>query len=139
MKLLRYRSRDGREVFGTYSDGVATDLSASYPGFAEMVADLPNLKTRRPGVGENVDSSAIMSPIDRRSKILCMAVNYRSHIKEMQNEQTEEPILFAKFYTSLTGPYSPIPRFGISQIMDYEGELAVVIGRPARNVQRQDP
>lgn len=140
MKLLRYSTPDGSERFGIYSKGEATDLSSSYAGFAECVADLPNLRTS-PSIGRTklkVGESGFLPPADRRSKILCMAVNYHSHIREMHEDQTREPVLFAKFFTSLTGPYSPIPRFSISQIMDYEGELAVVIGSPARNVRRED-
>ncbi len=137
MKLLRYSSPDGTERFGIYSEGRATDLSSSYDGFAGLVADIPNLKKTRPAGGAKVDKTRIMAPADRRSKILCMAVNYYSHIKEMHNERTKEPVLFTKFYSSLTGPYSPIPHFTSSKIMDYEGELAVVIGRRARNVRRE--
>ncbi len=138
MKLLRFSSPDGTERFGTYSDGRVSDLTTSYDGFAELVADVPNLTARHAGGAERVAEASMLPPADRRSKILCMAANYRSHIKEMGNEPTEEPILFAKFYASLTGPYSKIPRFNTSQIMDYEGELAVVIGRLARNVRRED-
>lgn len=140
MKLLRYSTPDGKERFGIYSKGEATDLSSSYAGFAELVADLPNLGTTSSmgGARLTVSESGFLPPADRRSKILCMAVNYHSHIREMHEDQTQEPILFAKFFTSLTGPYSPIPRFSISQIMDYEGELAVVIGSPARNLRRED-
>jgi len=140
VKLLRYSTPDGSERFGIYSKGEATDLSSSYAGFAECVADLPNLRIS-PSIGRTklkVDEPGFLPPADRRSKILCMAVNYHSHIREMHEDQTREPVLFAKFFTSLTGPYSPIPRFSISQIMDYEGELAVVIGSPARNVRRED-
>jgi len=140
VKLLRYSTPDGKEGFGIYSKGEATDLSSSYAGFAEFVSDLPNLGTPSTSGGAKVQvaESRFLPPADRRSKILCMAVNYYSHIKEMHEDKTQEPILFAKFFTSLTGPYSPIPRFSISQIMDYEGELAVVIGSPARNVRRED-
>jgi len=138
VKLLRYLTPDGQERFGVYSGGAATDLSSSYEGFPDMVNDIPNLKDRGLDGAIKVDSASIMPPVDRRSKILCMAVNYHSHIKEMHNEQTKEPIIFPKFYASLTGPYSPIPRFTVSQIMDYEGELAVVVGKPARNVRRED-
>lgn len=83
-----------------------------------------------------VRKELILPPAERSSKILCMAINYRSHIKEQGTTETKEPILFAKFYASLTGPYADIPRLDISEVMDYEGELAVVIGKRARNVRR---
>jgi len=137
MKLLCYSSTDGSEKFGIYSNGKVTDLSSSYAGFADLVADISNLRKMRPTGGAKVDNALIRAPADIRSKILCMAVNYHSHIKEMHNEQTKEPVLFTKFYASLTGPYTQIPHFTTSKIMDYEGELAVVIGKRARNVRRE--
>lgn len=139
MKLARYSASDGTEKFGIYSDGAATDLSSSYRGFADFVTDIANLNTAASeGSKIRVEQTRLLPPADRGSKILCMAVNYYSHIKEMHEDKTQEPILFAKFFTSLTGPYTPIPRFSISQIMDYEGELAVVIGSPTKNVSRED-
>ena len=125
-------------MFGIYSHGKAADLSSVYTSFSEMVGDLDNLRARKVAGTMKVDDARIMPPADRGSKILCMAVNYHSHIKEMQSEQTEGPVLFAKFYTSLTGPYSPIARFAHSEIMDYEGEISIVIGKRARNVLRRD-
>ena len=136
MKLISYSSPDGTERFGIYAEGRASDLSSSYDGFADMLAD-PNMASRASD-GMKIDGARILPPADRRSKVLCLAVNYRSHIKETNSAPTREPILFAKFYQSLTGPYSEIPRFTISQIMDYEGELAVVVGKRARNVGRAD-
>lgn len=138
MKLVRYSSADGAEKLGIYSDGGVTDLTSSYGGFDELIADLPNLKAKSNGGTSKVPQSSFLPPVDRRSKVLCMAVNYNSHVKEMNTEQTNDPILFPKYYTSLTGPYSKIPLMGMSPIMDYEGELAVVIGAPARNVKRED-
>jgi len=67
-----------------------------------------------------------------------MAVNYHSHLQEQNAAPTKEPILFPKFYQSLTGPYTDIPRFTISEVMDYEGELAVVIGKRARSISRAE-
>ena len=138
MKLVRFSSPDGGEAFGIYSDGKVSDLSLSYTSFSDAIADVVNLRARPPTSTFDVDGANLMAPADRNSKILCMAVNYHSHIKEMQSGQTKEPILFTKFYSSLTGPYTPIPHFTHSQIMDYEGEIAVVIGSRARNVSRTD-
>jgi len=138
VKLIRFSSPDGREMFGIYSGGMATDLSSSYASFSEMVADVDNLRSRPSTGAMKVSDSRIMPPAERSTKILCMAVNYHSHIREMRSEQTREPVLFTKVYTSLTGPYSPIPHFTHSEIMDYEGEIAIVIGKRARNLQRKD-
>lgn len=136
MKFARYSTPDGMERFGVYSEGRVTELSSTYGGFAEMLADSGNARPSREGT--EVDAASLLPPVERRSKILCMAVNYRSHIRETNSAETREPILFTKFYASLTSPYAAIPRFSISEIMDYEGELAVVIGKRARNVKRAD-
>lgn len=138
MKLVRYSSTDGTAKFGVYSAGRATDLSSSYAGFAEMVADASNLGKALPGAGAKVERGSILPPAERGSKVLCMAVNYTTHIRETNAAQTKVPILFPKYYSSLTGPYSSIPMIPISRIMDYEGELAVTVGRRARNVKRED-
>ena len=138
MKLVRFSSPDGKEMYGIYSRGRASDLSSSYVSFADMVADLDNLRAR-PSVGDSsVEDASLMAPASRSSKILCMAENYHSHLREMRSEQTAEPVLFTKFYGSLTGPFSRLSRFAHTEIMDYEGEIAVVIGRTARNVPRRD-
>lgn len=137
MKLVRY-SKDGVEGFGTLSDLGVTDLSSEYQGFAEMVADVSRLKSTPKRSPSAVDSLSLLPPVDRRSKFLCMAINYYGHLKERGREPTKEPILFAKFHASLTGPYARIPFTGVSEVLDYEGELAVVIGRSARNVRRAD-
>jgi acylpyruvate hydrolase len=135
MKLVRYM-KDGTERFGVLSRGKASDVTSSYGGFADMITEYPGLRQSRGG--EPIDDASFLPPVDRRSKILCTAVNYHSHIEEMKTAQTSEPIFFAKFHASLTGPYSDIPHFRISKIMDYEGEIAVVIGKTARNVSRSE-
>jgi len=138
MKLVRY-SDDGQERFGIAQEGKVADLTSVYQGFSEMIHDLPGLDARKAGLASfDLKASDLLPPVDRRSKILCMAVNYGSHIKEMKTYQTKEPILFSKFYSSLARPYGQITLSGISEVVDYEGEIAVVIGKPARNVKRED-
>lgn len=136
MRFIRYSKPNRAEGMGVYSNGRAADLSDSYGAFDDMLADANNI--RLPGRGIKVSNSVLLPPVSRTSKILCMAINYRSHIYEQHGAQTKEPILFAKFYSSLTGPYAEIPRFTISKVMDYEGEIAVVVGKRAKNVRRPE-
>lgn len=65
-------------------------------------------------------------------KILCVGVNYLAHIREMGREPPDYPTLFVRFPDSLVGHGQPIVRPRVSHQYDYEGELAVVIGRRAR-------
>jgi acylpyruvate hydrolase len=68
------------------------------------------------------------------SKVLCAGLNYRSHILEMGRELPEHPTLFAKFAETLTGPFDDIALPPEDEAVDWEAELAVVIGLEARRV-----
>lgn len=74
-------------------------------------------------------------PVLRPSKIVCVGLNYANHIREMGRELPEHPTLFAKFAEALIGPYDPIvlPAHA-AQAVDWEGEVAVVVGRRARRL-----
>ena len=61
-------------------------------------------------------------------KILCVGLNYRQHILEMGRTLPENPTYFAKFAEALVGPYDDIELPAVSDAVDWEGELAVVIG-----------
>ena len=75
-----------------------------------------------------------MLPIERPGKILCVGLNYRSHAEEQDRRPPERPMLFAKWATSLIGPGEPIVLPRISSAVDYEAELAVVIGSRVKGV-----
>lgn len=73
-------------------------------------------------------------PIPDPDKILCLGLNYRSHAEEAGFSAPTVPILFAKYRNALTGPASPIVLPHLSEEIDYEAELAVVIGKQCKNV-----
>lgn len=80
-------------------------------------------------------STADLAPVvPRPGKIICVGLNYRTHILEMGRELPEYPTVFAKFAESLIGPYDDIVLPAVSQSMDWEAELAVIVGTTARNV-----
>jgi 2-keto-4-pentenoate hydratase/2-oxohepta-3-ene-1,7-dioic acid hydratase in catechol pathway len=72
------------------------------------------------------------------SKILAVGKNYAAHAAEFGGEVPDEPLVFLKPSTSVSGPGDAIPLLPISKRVDYEGEMAVVLGRPARNVRAED-
>jgi 2-keto-4-pentenoate hydratase/2-oxohepta-3-ene-1,7-dioic acid hydratase in catechol pathway len=72
------------------------------------------------------------------SKVVCVGKNYAAHAAEFGMTVPEEPLLFLKPSTAVIGPRDPIRLLPISRRVDYEGELAVVIGRFARNVATED-
>jgi len=71
------------------------------------------------------------------SKIICLGLNYKSHIEEMGGELPSHPTLFAKFASALTGPRDPLPMPSASNAVDWEAELGIVIGSRVRNADQQ--
>jgi 2-keto-4-pentenoate hydratase/2-oxohepta-3-ene-1,7-dioic acid hydratase in catechol pathway len=78
---------------------------------------------------------AILLPPVLPGKIVCVGRNYADHAKELGNEAPSEPILFLKPPSALLAPEGTIVRPAASQRVDFEGELAIVIGTSARNVK----
>ncbi|RWZ59497.1 FAA hydrolase family protein [Labedella populi] len=87
------------------------------------------------GIEESHWAAVVPSP----SKIVCVGLNYRNHILEMGRELPQYPTLFAKYPEALIGPYDPIvlPEYAASAV-DWEAELAIVIGSRARRVNEAD-
>jgi len=73
-------------------------------------------------------------PIPDPDKIICLGLNYRSHAEEAGFSIPTVPILFAKYRNALSGPTSPIILPDMSKEIDYEAELAVVIGKPCKDI-----
>ncbi len=76
----------------------------------------------------------VLAPI-LATKIICIGKNYAAHAAEMGSTAPESPVIFLKPNTAIIGPEAPIVRPPSSQRVDFEGELAVVIGRPCRDVK----
>lgn len=85
-----------------------------------------------------LESVELGPPVPDPDKILCLGVNYRDHANEAGIDVPPVPLFFAKFRNSLTGPTSPIVLPGVSTKIDYEGELAVVIGTRCKAVAEED-
>jgi len=77
-------------------------------------------------------------PIERPQKIICVGLNYRDHAEEQGTELPQRPLLFAKWPNTLIGPGDPIRIPGITQKVDYEAELGVVIGAQVRGVSEEN-
>ncbi len=86
-------------------------------------------------------SEADLAPVvPAPDKIVCVGANYRTHITEMGRDIPAHPTYFAKYRRALIGPNDPIqlPEAAVSTSIDWEGELAVVIGRPVRNASPEE-
>ncbi|MEC8620512.1 MAG: fumarylacetoacetate hydrolase family protein, partial [Pseudomonadota bacterium] len=81
---------------------------------------------------------AIEAPLRRPPKILAIGLNYRAHAEESNMDIPKHPMVFTKQSTSANGPFAPIHSPTETQMLDYEGELGVVIGKRCRRVSKQD-
>jgi acylpyruvate hydrolase len=84
-----------------------------------------------------VDGADFAPLIPRPEKVICVGLNYRDHIAETGNETPTHPTLFAKFTSALIGAHDDIVLPAVSDSVDWEAELAVVIGASARHVSGQ--
>lgn len=82
-------------------------------------------------------SARLSAPVPRPSKVVCVGLNYRDHAEETGQAIPEEPVLFAKFANSVTGP-GPVDVPDAATQVDFEAELGVVIGRTASRVSVDD-
>jgi acylpyruvate hydrolase len=119
---------------------VAIDDDTAIPldGIPELGAGTPGELLRDPPLnrsGAFALSEATVRPlVPRPGKVICVGLNYKAHIEETHRDDSDYPVLFTKFATSLTGAFDPIPCPPESEAVDYEGELAVVIGAETRRV-----
>lgn len=105
----------------------------------ELLGD-PRWPTVAAGDGERIelDERALAPVVPRPPKIICLGLNYMRHIREMGREPPGFPTIFAKYTSALIGPRDEIAMPAVSESMDWEVELGVVIGTPARHVAAAD-
>ncbi|WP_343560615.1 fumarylacetoacetate hydrolase family protein [Kiloniella sp. b19] len=142
MKLLRYGPA-GQEKPGLLdNDGNIRDLSAhlaDIDGPALEEDSLNKLKALDPQSLPLVEGTPRLgSPLTRPGKLLGIGLNYSDHAREMGLEPTQEPRLFMKAISSLSGPNDPVEIPRNSTHTDWEVELAVVIGKKAKYVSAEE-
>ncbi|WP_462409519.1 fumarylacetoacetate hydrolase family protein [Neobacillus sp. Marseille-QA0830] len=78
-------------------------------------------------------------PVLKPNKIICVGLNYKNHILEMKRDFPEHPVIFAKFATAVAGPNDSFPLHSkLTKKLDYEGELAFVIGKTGKDISYED-
>lgn len=145
MRWISYRAQDGAEAVGIAAAGGYRGLPV-----AELGADLLALVTQgkdaqalaaarlasQPVIA--ADALTFLPVLPRPPKIICIGLNYIAHSQEAGFQTPDYPAVFARYATSLVGHGGPIVRPNASRQLDYEGELAVVIGRGGRHIAEVD-
>ncbi len=142
MSLVSFE-RQGRRSYGIAVDGgvreASRELRTRYTDLRSLIAAGACRELSEDTGGSEFGAEAVrfLPVIPNPDKILCVGVNYLPHIREMGRQVPEHPVVFVRFPGSLTGHRQPIVRPVVSEQFDFEGELAVVIGRRARHVSRE--
>ncbi|MGI8828761.1 MAG: fumarylacetoacetate hydrolase family protein [Candidatus Limnocylindria bacterium] len=131
-----------REDQRTYAGRVDGDEVIELP-FADVGALLQSGSGWR-DAAEGIDGSRRLMrdvdlgpPVLEPRKVICLGLNYQAHITELGRDLPAYPTLFAKFARTLTGPYDPLPMVAESSQIDWEVELALVIGAEVRHVSAE--
>jgi 2,4-didehydro-3-deoxy-L-rhamnonate hydrolase len=136
LKLVTYSTGGGEPRVGYVEDDHVTPLGGS--SMLEYV-EHGRSTDRQPG-GEAVALGEVRlhAPISRPEKIVAIGLNYEDHAAETGAEIPEKPVVFTKYPNTIVGPGEPIRIPPIAEQIDYEAELAVVIGRTVRNVPESE-
>ena len=150
MMLVSYRREvsAGEWRAGVAHEGQVVPIAEAGLGVRHLLgqgpAALEQVFTRAQGqfgAGQDLlalDSVDLGPPVPDPDKILCLGLNYREHAAEAGLPLPAVPVFFAKFRNSLGGPYSPVLLPRISTQIDYEGELAAVIGTRCKEVSEAE-
>jgi acylpyruvate hydrolase len=134
---MRFAScrHEGRDFAAAIVDDVAIPLDGIAELGPETIGALPTVAPPRGATGAMPLTELTLRPlIPRAGKVICVGLNYLAHVGETGREIPEYPVLFTKFAEALIGPRDPIALPPESAQVDYEGELAVVIGTPGRRI-----
>jgi len=152
LRLVRYVHR-GDESYGVLKNGRIIDL----PSLLRMRGDRPPRSLEDLIVSElkideidrlideisdeemmqitiKEEAAVLKAPILSPPKIICLGLNYRDHAEESGSKIPEEPIIFMKPRTSIVGPEEPVVKPSFVKELDYEVELAIIIGRRGKNI-----
>lgn len=141
MKLISFRSREGRS-FGVVREQAVFDLrkrlDGRYADLKSLIADGAFAQAQRvssEGAGDFTLAEIALEPvIPNPEQIFCVGLNYAEHVRETNREMTEQPVIFMRVPASQVGAGEPMLRPLESTQFDYEGEIAVIIGRGGRRI-----
>ena len=139
MKLMSFRRPDGTPSWGIVKGEGVIDLGNRAPSLKHALWAMTSLAEEAMRHADYALADITFLPvIPDPKKILCIGLNYLSHILEGGREPPEKPIVFTRFPSAQVGHGQSLVRPNASVTFDYEGELAVIIGKQCRHVAKQD-
>nr|AAY82634.1 predicted 2-keto-4-pentenoate hydratase/2-oxohepta-3-ene-1,7-dioic acid hydratase [uncultured bacterium MedeBAC49C08] len=147
MKLVNFLFKGEKNVGALVDDGVCSFKSISDKYSISMLEFIEQIHELSPEVSKFIDSNPEVIPlseieflpvIERPGKVLAVGLNYRDHAKETGMDLPEVPMIFTKQSTSVLGHQGEIHKPKVSDAVDYEGEMAFVIGKKCRHVSKEE-
>lgn len=137
----------GRATYGVWNDETSWNeapaaFAAQYPDLKAVIAagqlDALEVAARAQGRALNAADCRLLPVIANPGKVFCVGLNYKNHVAEMKRADTEHPAIFTRFADSLSAHGAPLPKPAATACFDYEGELAVVIGKGGHHIRQED-
>ena len=147
MKLVNFLFKGEKNVGALLDDGVCSFKSISDKYSISMLEFIEQIEILSPEASKFIDSNPEVIPlseieflpvIERPGKVLAVGLNYKDHAKETGMDLPEVPMIFTKQSTSVLGHQGEIHKPKVSDAVDYEGEMAFVIGKKCRHVSKED-
>ncbi|MDI3354438.1 fumarylacetoacetate hydrolase family protein [Pseudomonas sp. UYIF39] len=138
MRYVRFLNQ-GQPVLGVVTaDGVRVLGTETLESLLARGVDLTTHAQGTNGAIVEIDEDAYLPLMERPTKIVCVGLNYADHTKESPYAQPTYPTLFPRWNSSLTAHNKPLIRPRISDTLDYEGEMAVVLKSGGRHISKED-
>ena len=147
MKLVNFLYKGEKNIGALLDDGVCSFKSISDKYSMSMMEFIEQLEDLSPKVSKFINSNPEVIPlseieflpvIERPGKVLAVGLNYKDHAKETGMDLPKVPMIFTKQSTSVLGHQGEIHKPKVSDAVDYEGEMAFVIGKKCRHVSKED-
>jgi acylpyruvate hydrolase len=144
MQLVHFSTGGDERRVGVLEDETVRDITDAVETFDAALAavvDGVNVSDDHNGEYHQVDALTLLPPMTNRNTTFAVALNYSSHIEEVARtrEEFERPLVFTKFARALVGQGAPIEYdTKVTTDLDYEGELAAVVGKPGRHITTED-
>ena len=147
MKLVNFLYKGEKNIGALLDDGVCSFKSISDKYSMPMMEFIEQIDDLSPKVSKFINSNPEVIPlseieflpvIERPGKVLAVGLNYKDHAKETGMDLPKVPMIFTKQSTSVLGHQGEIHKPKVSDAVDYEGEMAFVIGKKCRHVNKED-
>ncbi|MDB5650153.1 MAG: putative bifunctional enzyme with isomerase/decarboxylase [Hyphomicrobiales bacterium] len=143
MEFASFKTPNGKSTYGMVTGDRVVDLGADRPNLPSLKAfigsdEFVSGKVAPKGTEYALSEVTLLPVIPDAGKIICVGLNYSEHIKETGRSDSEFPVLFLRTNTSQAAHEAPLLKPTLSERFDYEGELALVIGKPGRHISKSE-